>query len=382
MDFTSRTWLTYRKEFPSLEQSDVTSDAGWGCMLRTGQMVLAEALVRHFLGREWRTQTATSDEFSTYRRLLRWFADVPSDDSPFGVHSLVNLSVKKGRRVGQWFGPAQISYLIRDAMNHSHRNFQQLRSFRVYVAQDCTVYKGDVIDLLQKGQADVGSEDCAVLVLIPIRLGGETLNEIYFPCIKALLSMDGSLGIMGGKPSHSLYFIGWQDDKLVYLDPHYCQSMVDMRQDEFPLQSFCCDEPRRVSMNRMDPSCTLAFYCKNQTDFQKWCHDAAPMIIPPHQRSSYPFFTFHSGRSWQAVDGATPPSTHSSPSSHSATSHRTSKRPGKSRLTTYSIHLHSSGEAVPLGLMGIDNDDEQDTFLVVDKADGRTDRQIEEDYHS
>jgi cysteine protease ATG4 len=113
MDFTSRTWLTYRKEFPSLEQSDVTSDAGWGCMLRTGQMVLAEALVRHFLGREWRTQTATSDEFSTYRRLLRWFADVPSDDSPFGVHSLVNLSVKKGRRVGQWFGPAQISYLIR-----------------------------------------------------------------------------------------------------------------------------------------------------------------------------------------------------------------------------------------------------------------------------
>ena len=86
------------------------------------------------------------------------------------------------------------------------------------------------------------------------------------------------------------------------------------------------------------------------------------------------------------MDGATPPTSHSSaapsPSTHSATNHRTSRRPGKSRLTTYSLHLHLPGQAVPMGLMGIDGDDEQDTFLVVDKLDGRTDRQLEEDHHS
>ena len=73
-DFESRIWLTYRSNFPAIERSQdpnasaamslsvrlrsqlvdqggFTSDTGWGCMIRSGQSLLANALVMLRLGR-------------------------------------------------------------------------------------------------------------------------------------------------------------------------------------------------------------------------------------------------------------------------------------------------------------------------------------------
>lgn len=44
-------WVTYRKNFGSVGETSLTSDKGWGCMIRTGQMFMAKALILRHLGR-------------------------------------------------------------------------------------------------------------------------------------------------------------------------------------------------------------------------------------------------------------------------------------------------------------------------------------------
>jgi hypothetical protein len=51
-DFTSGLiWCTYRHSYPPIKPSTFSTDVGWGCMLRSGQGLLANALAIQFMGR-------------------------------------------------------------------------------------------------------------------------------------------------------------------------------------------------------------------------------------------------------------------------------------------------------------------------------------------
>ncbi|RDD38013.1 Cysteine protease ATG4D [Trichoplax sp. H2] len=300
-DFISRLWMTYRRDFSPIYGSGLTTDCGWGCMLRSSQMLLASALVFHFLTRDWRinSRTHTTEETFYYFQILRWFGDEMTEYCPFSIHNFVEVGLKLDKKAGDWYGPYSAAQIIKDSVDKAIRLYPPLDALRVYVAQDCVVCKEEIMELCTKPVRYQGIEQsvpedfwAGVIILVPIRLGGDHLNPIYIPCIKSILTLDQCVGIIGGKPRHSVTFIGFQDNKLIYLDPHYNQMIVDIHPPSFNTRSYHCTTPRKMSFSKMDPSCTMGFYCRTREEFERFCKVAPGVLHPPMQRGHYPMFVF------------------------------------------------------------------------------------------
>ena len=64
------------------------------------------------------------------------------------------------------------------------------------------------------------------MVLIPVRLGLDSIQPVYLNQIKHVFEVYDNVGIAGGKDHMALYFVGSEDISnpqagLFYLDPHY-----------------------------------------------------------------------------------------------------------------------------------------------------------------
>lgn len=138
-----------------------------------------------------------------------------------------------------------------------------------------------------------------VLILVPVRLGSCKFNPMYGPCIQALLADPTCVGIIGGRPKHSLYFVGFQDENLIHLDPHLVQDRVDVFRDGFSLDSFHCSIPRKMALGRMDPSCCFGFLISSRCQFEAWFELTKDLVLPPSnsfQTQVYPIFSIEEGR--------------------------------------------------------------------------------------
>ncbi|XP_059655359.1 cysteine protease ATG4-like isoform X2 [Cornus florida] len=101
-DFSSRILMTYRKGFDAIGDSKYTSDVGWGCMLRSSQMLIAQALLFHRLGRSWR-ESLHKPLDRGYFEILHLFGD--SEASAFSIHNLLQAGKAYDLAAGSWVGP-------------------------------------------------------------------------------------------------------------------------------------------------------------------------------------------------------------------------------------------------------------------------------------
>lgn len=93
-----------------INYNNPTSDTGWGCMMRSGQMLLAQAFLTHYIGRSFRVPP--SDKLrEMYQMIKGWFYDL--DACPYSIHKIARAGTFFNKKVGEWFGPSTISYVLK-----------------------------------------------------------------------------------------------------------------------------------------------------------------------------------------------------------------------------------------------------------------------------
>ncbi|BCR91716.1 cysteine protease ATG4 [Aspergillus chevalieri] len=284
-DFESRIWITYRSNFvpiPRPQDHDAnpnmtlsvrlrsqlmdsqgfTSDTGWGCMIRSGQSLLANGLSSLLLGRDWQRGSKADEEI----RLLSLFADFP--DAPFSIHRFVELGAERcGKYPGEWFGPSATALCIQALCEQC-----QEPKLRVYVSnENANVYQHKFMEIARDDAGYIRP----TLILLGTRLGIDHITPVYWDALKAALQYPQSVGIAGGRPSASHYFVGVQGSHLFYLDPHHTRPALPYRPahelySEEERDTYHTRRLRRIHIKDMDPSMLLGFLIKNEEDWEDW----------------------------------------------------------------------------------------------------------------
>ncbi|CAM9319132.1 unnamed protein product [Ectocarpus sp. 8 AP-2014] len=436
LDVFSTMWITYRSGFPKMEPYGYTDDSGWGCMLRSAQMLMTQALQRHTLGRSWRVPRTLEERLRVpeYRTLVRLFADHPGEANLFSIHNMCQVGIRYDKLPGEWYGPTTAACVLRDISeiyaerlsppasppeppssstgrlrpaevsaapdepaaagdacrgeaasgtsleggenvveggseresgaspaanggasgcgggdgdacgspsggNGDGAVFPSSRPLRVFVSQGDVVYIDEVEAVAVRGASDTattataanghgavsggehreeangsattgdGSSSArsdaaadstdspaaaffdpllnpgsgegenplekawssAVVLLVPLRLGLDELSAGYIPSLLETLRVPQSLGFLGGRPNHAIFFIGAQGNTLTGLDPHTTQPAADMGEG-FPseryVHSLHCQSAVSMDVHRIDPSLALAFYLPDRATFE------------------------------------------------------------------------------------------------------------------
>jgi len=311
--FAQRIYFSYRKPFDPISTRNgdyLTSDCGWGCMIRCAQMLLAQTLVLQMTNTlhscfsniqisdkcpkrnsidYFRHGNRTTRRNQIYMDIIRLFGDHPNEKCPFGIHKMVELGTAHGIRPGEFFGPVSAAHCLKEALQIAIETHQYPDTLRIYISQDAIIYRQDVNDLCSQTSNSTTSNHLypsldtlihdpsatrwtsSVLILVPLRLGLNELDLIYEDYLKEALKLPQTVGIIGGSPRHAVYILGFQDESFIDLDPHFCQTTVNVLDKNFDLSTFSCSSPKKLSTRKMDPSCTLGFYCRDKAEFEMFC---------------------------------------------------------------------------------------------------------------
>lgn len=229
-------------------------------------------------------------------------------EAPFSIQNIVELGLEDHQRLpGEWYGVHTVNEILKklSALHNTEVAICSFRDGEIVTQEVLEAAMGEVPEIQEENDEaacfkfeeikdvnedednfdfDVqrGKDDSMVrktttdtlrqafkrpvLIMVSIQLGLNEIEPAYYPVLAAIFKMKHSIGAVGGRPRHSLYFTGIQYEneesgRLIYLDPHFVQQKVCNLEVEHTSDrwKFHSQYARMIEMKQLDPSLSFGF---------------------------------------------------------------------------------------------------------------------------
>jgi cysteine protease ATG4 len=191
--------------------------------------------------------------------------------------------------------------MISVALRNLCNRIKPVDGFEIHACLDGNIFLDQISGKIVDSQA-------SLLVLVPIRLGIDSIQAAYLTQIKSLFQFESNVGIAGGRDREAYFLVGLDNAELgedeedstsfYYLDPHMIQRSVpaDWRlksaaDDEVVLGSpkrtlgglhqavstYHCSELRTLDAPKMCNSLAAGFYLRDAASFDMWAQHLKQM---------------------------------------------------------------------------------------------------------
>ncbi|CCW68458.1 unnamed protein product [Phytomonas sp. Hart1] len=251
-------YFSYRNCFSQLPNGS-TTDSGWGCLLRTGQMVLGQILMRYNAHCTSVIPTAEVEKVRQQTQLL--FMDTPT--APFSIHQLEMEAHKFGISYGTWLSPTQACRAMYATLLKYYT--ENGAGPYPYCSIDRNIAIQPILSILERSGP--------VALFIPVALGIGKIGEKYKKALLCCLKMKSLCGIAGGHRQASYYLCGCQERKVFYLNPHYIQGAYVSKRTAGKLVGSL----NTISIDKLDPCMLFGFYISSKEGFNDFLEDLQEM---------------------------------------------------------------------------------------------------------
>ncbi|KAL4489473.1 hypothetical protein ABPG72_002769 [Tetrahymena utriculariae] len=286
-------WFSYRSNFPLIkdvtdDSQSVSNDYGWGCMIRCSQMLLAEALKRHYLNDQNKKIESLSpeDEKHFYSNIIKLFLDSTSEAdlissinnnqniqseiqqndlnkdniySLFGIQNICQsaIQMKYQQNVKNWYTSIQVSVVLQEILEESQSKLSSKLGFHILNFTDQIIFLKE----LEEAHRKQNDKPNNILVMVHLKFGINKFEMQHKDYLIGLLKIKHFVGALSGTETKGMYIVGFQEDRLIVLDPHFIQKSTEGEQGlDKDYCTYFNKTPRSISLECISSDISLGYF--------------------------------------------------------------------------------------------------------------------------